>query len=66
MAVAQSKADFHIAADGDDAWSGTLPAANAAKTDGPFATLAKARDAVRELKKEGAKKDIIVLIRGGT
>jgi len=67
MAVTQSpKADFYVATNGDDAWSGKLAAPNAAKTDGPFATLARARDAVRELKKEGAKKDIVVLVRGGT
>ena len=34
-------------------------------TDGPFATLARARDAVRALKRHGDKKEILVLIRGG-
>ena len=35
---------------GNDAWSGRSAAPNADKTDGPLATLAGARDAVRKLK----------------
>ena len=66
MAVELPGADFFVATNGDDAWSGKLAAPNAAKTDGPFATLAGARDAVRELRKgEGAETDTVVLIRGG-
>ena len=56
------KGDFYVAADGDDRWSGTLPVANAKSSDGPFATLERARDAVRELK---TSKDVVVLIREG-
>ena len=41
-------ADFYVATNGNDSWSGTLPAPNLQGTDGPFATLGKARDAVRE------------------
>ena len=41
---------FFVATDGDDAWSGAVPEPNAGRTDGPFATLTRARDAVRELK----------------
>ena len=41
---------FYVATNGNDAWSGKLPAPNDAKTDGPFATITKARDAVRQLK----------------
>ena len=44
---------FYVATDGNDDWSGTLPAPNEAGTDGPFATLARARDAIRALKQEG-------------
>lgn len=44
-----------VAADGNDAWSGRLAAPNADKTDGPFATLERARDAVRALKLEDRK-----------
>jgi len=58
-------ADFFVAANGDDRWSGRLAKPNEAHTDGPFATLACARDAVRELKKNSSKRDIVVRIRGG-
>ena len=62
--MGSSKADFFVATNGDDDWSGGLPDPNEAGTDGPFATLHRARDAVRELKQEGARNDIVVLIRG--
>ena len=64
-AQAGQNADFHVATDGDDAWTGTLESPNADGTDGPFATLARARDAVRELKQGGNNDDIVVQIRGG-
>jgi parallel beta-helix repeat protein len=44
---------FHVATNGNDTWSGKLVAPNAAGTDGPFATLVRARDAIRELKAKG-------------
>lgn len=62
---AEVEADFYVSVGGSDRWSGTLAASNAQKTDGPFATLERARDAVRELKKQKAT-DIVVLIREGT
>jgi hypothetical protein len=43
-------ATFHVGPNGLDTWSGTLAAPNGAKTDGPFATLARARDAVRRFR----------------
>jgi len=62
-------ADFYISPAGSDLWSGTLKAPNeankAAKQDGPFATLARARDAVRERKATTPAKNIVVQIRGG-
>ncbi len=39
---------FHVANDGNDSWTGLLPSPNPEGTDGPFATLERARDAVRE------------------
>lgn len=57
------KADFYVSVQGSDHWSGTLSAPEG--KDGPFATLARARDAVRELKNQSTT-DIVVLIRGGT
>jgi hypothetical protein len=53
-------ADWYVAPDGNDAWTGQLPAPNAERTDGPFATLAKARDTIRPL--PGAR---TVHLRGG-
>ena len=44
-AAVLENADFHVATTGRDDWSGTLPAPNAARTDGPFAAdLATAGD----------------------
>ncbi len=45
-----AKGDFYVSPKGNDSWSGTLAEPNASKTDGPFATLARAKSAVRELK----------------
>src|SRR5947209_6234680 len=52
------EADFIVATTGSDDNPGT-----AAK---PFATLARARDAVRKLKAGGPPKGVTVLVRGGT
>ncbi|MBM4045262.1 MAG: right-handed parallel beta-helix repeat-containing protein, partial [Planctomycetes bacterium] len=58
---------YLVAVDGRDSWSGTLPAPNDGKTDGPFATLERARDAVRELKRTagGLREPVTVRVRGG-
>ena len=45
-----SEADFYVSPKGNDAWSGTLAEPNANKTDGPFATISRAKLAVRDLK----------------
>jgi len=63
--VTSIQADFYVSVDGNDNWSGTSADNNLPSKTGPFSTLARARDAVRELKKKQPKKDIIVLIRGG-
>ncbi len=58
--------DLYVAVDGNDAWSGTLPAPNAARNDGPFASIERARDAIRTRKAAGlAAGPITVHIRGG-
>ena len=41
------KFDFVISPQGNDSWSGQLAEANTAHTDGPFATLEKAKSEVR-------------------
>ena len=63
--AAAPKADFYLSLYGSDAWSGTLATPNAQGTNGPFATLERARDAVRDLKKSKPD-DIVVFIRAGT
>ena len=60
-----SAADFYVASNGRDTWSGKISEPTADENDGPFATVARARDAVRELKGQGAREDIVVQIRGG-
>ena len=58
---------FYVALDGSDAWSGRLPTPNGAKTDGPFATLHRAREAVRALKqRDGLQRPVTVQVRAGT
>jgi hypothetical protein len=51
FSVEESKADFFVASNGNDNWSGTLSAPNAKKNDGPFATIERAQRAVLQLKK---------------
>ncbi len=55
-----------VATDGNDAWSGKLASPNAEGSDGPLATLAAARDAVRKLKETGPLTEpVCVQIRSG-
>jgi len=59
LAHAATAAEFHVAPTGNDANPGTQ-----AK---PFATLERARDAIRQLKQAGPLKEpISVFVRGGT
>ncbi|MDF1739060.1 MAG: right-handed parallel beta-helix repeat-containing protein [Verrucomicrobiales bacterium] len=58
------QADFYVSPHGSDDWSGTLAEPDSEKGDGPFATLSRARDAVRAMKKS-VDGDIQVSIRGG-
>ena len=57
-------ADFYVATDGNDGWSGTLAEPNKDGTDGPFATISRAKEAVRVFK-HNKYRDIYVMIRGG-
>lgn len=63
--ASQEKFDFYISPRGDDAWSGKFAEPNADRTDGPFATLNKAKLAARSAraKEPGAK--LRVALRGG-
>lgn len=44
---------LYVAPDGNDAWSGRIAAPDPAKQDGPLASLAGARAAIRRLKAAG-------------
>jgi hypothetical protein len=56
---------LYVAPNGNDSWSGRLATPNG-RGDGPFATIERARDAIRELKNAGALKGpVVVRIRGG-
>lgn len=59
---------LYVAPNGNDAWSGRLPSPNRAKTDGPFATLQRALNEVKELKKQQVGKltqPVTIYLRGG-
>jgi parallel beta-helix repeat protein len=60
---------FYVASNGNDTWSGKQEQPNSDKTDGPFATLQKARDTIRELKHlqgNTLERPVTVLVRSGT
>jgi hypothetical protein len=69
--------DFYVSPAGNDRWSGRLAEPDQARTDGPFATIGGAREAVRRLKglvssgqssrfSGGLRGPITVWLRGGT
>lgn len=53
-ASAELKADFYVATNGNDLWSGTLSAPNEMRTDGPFASIECAQRAARSLRKQNS------------
>ncbi|MCE5240341.1 right-handed parallel beta-helix repeat-containing protein [bacterium] len=65
-ALAAPAPAYYVSPTGNDAWSGKLPTPNAAKTDGPFATLVGARDAIRQSRPAGPQAEwTTVYIRAG-
>ena len=61
------QAEYYVATDGNDAWSGRLPRPNAERTDGPFATVSAARDTIRRSGRAGGRAGpLCVVLRGGT
>lgn len=58
---------FYVSLSGNDSWSGKYPEPNKDKTDGPFATLEKAREAIRDSKRETGLPSggVTVYVRGG-
>ena len=61
-----SEAAFFVAIDGSDDWSGTLDQPNSSSTDGPFATLQRAAQAVAQAQQFSPDRDYIIMVRGGT
>src|SRR5690349_16743226 len=61
-------ADFFVSTNGCDScgWSGMLASPNTSNTDGPFATISRAQQAVQTLKATRASGAITVMVRGGT
>jgi hypothetical protein len=58
--------DLYVSPLGNDSWSGRSAAPNRKNSDGPFATLERARDAIRALKRDGKSSgSITVWLRGG-
>lgn len=59
---------FYVSPNGNDGWSGRLASPNKTKTDGPFATLQRALDAVKSLKQQQGgvlKQPVNIYLRGG-
>jgi Right handed beta helix region len=57
---------LYVSPVGRDGWSGRLPAPNRPRTDGPFATIRRALDAVRDVRAAaGPPRAISLLIREG-
>ena len=69
MPVNQQRAGkivFYVSRHGNDQWSGKVDRPNASHTDGPFRTLVRARDAIRQLRTSGSlKSPATVYVRGG-
>jgi len=49
--------DYYVNTQGNDLWSGSLKTPNATKTDGPFKTLERAKQAIRNLKQTNTFND---------
>ena len=69
--VCSSQADepvcFYVSPEGNDRYSGRIEAPNADATDGPFATITQARDAVRVVRAAEPQRQasFIIYLRGG-
>jgi hypothetical protein len=56
---------LYVSPKGNDQWSGQMQMPNAAKQDGPLASLAGARDAIRRLRATGSEAAFQVIIADG-
>jgi len=60
------KSIFFVSPNGSDNWSGRLSEPNHEKTDGPFATLERAKQDVNEIQKSQSQEQIVIEIRKGS
>ncbi|MBI3921631.1 MAG: right-handed parallel beta-helix repeat-containing protein, partial [Armatimonadetes bacterium] len=61
----ETSSTVYVAPEGNDAWSGRLSKPNRSKTDGPLATLGKAREAARAFRARGKASSTRIVVRGG-
>lgn len=66
-AMSAANLTYYVATEGDDSWSGRFAKgeAEAEVADGPFRTLSRARDAVRQARAAGEAGPVDILIHGG-
>ncbi|MEW6756271.1 MAG: right-handed parallel beta-helix repeat-containing protein [Candidatus Latescibacterota bacterium] len=65
MPQAAPRPSLFVAPDGNDVWSGRLAQPRADRADGPFATLARARDEVRVLRAAAPHGGLVVELGAG-
>lgn len=53
---------LYVSPQGNDNWSGKLKSPNQTKTDGPLATIAKARDAIRMIKSQSPINESVSIV----
>ncbi|HOJ34194.1 MAG TPA: right-handed parallel beta-helix repeat-containing protein [Candidatus Hydrogenedentes bacterium] len=67
MSELSAEVSLYVSPEGNDSWSGSKPEPTPDKSDGPFATIERARDAIREMKQSQSlpQGGITVFIRKG-
>jgi len=64
--VTAKELTLYVSPSGNDAWSGRLAERNAGGTDGPLASIQRARDIIREIgSADGLPQPVTVMLRGG-
>ena len=66
VSYSEAEADFFVSPSGSDSYSGRAPEAGKGEGDGPFRSLARAKQAVSESIASGTEDDIVVMLRSGT
>lgn len=65
VSAAPEPLSLYVSPAGNDAWRGGLPASNAPGTDGPFKSVSRARNEIRQRQEEGPIGPVTVYLRGG-